>query len=292
MNAQDVRKFWLTNSKGQSFNLMDQKPFLHSPAGLGYQVDMQALKLGNTQIITAESYNLGSFSGDLVFFGNRPTQYKNYQDFLKFIRFTPILLHYQTPNTNSSYFCRVRINSLGKSEISPTDNVLHCPVSMVRLTLWYSDTINTITVQNVAEGGKEYPLERPYNYAQPAFTNIPVYNDSMTDAPMQILIEGSITDPEFGVYDEDNEQYGACKIIGTYDRILVDSDELTETIELENGGSAIANAINYQDLTVGNPSEIYVTFIKLKPGQNYVRFVPTTFSGDVTITWRNAYVSV
>ena len=26
-------------------------------------------------------------------------------------------------------------------------------------------------MQNVAEGGKEYPLERPYNYAQPAFTN-------------------------------------------------------------------------------------------------------------------------
>lgn len=290
--SQDVRKFWLTNARNENYNLMGQAPFLHTPSGLGFQVDLQTLRLGNSQLITAESYNLGTFTADLVFFGNRPTQYQNYQTFLKFIRFTPIQLHYQTPNSNSSFFCYVRINSLGKSEISPTDNVLHVPVSMLRQTLWYSDTINSITVQNTASGGKEYPLDRPYIYAQPAFTNIPVYNNSITDAPFQMSLTGSITDMEYGVYDADGNQYGACKVLGTYDVITIDSDELNENIYLENGGSVIANAINYQDLTVGNPAEIYVTFIKLKPGQNYIRFEPTAFSGDVTITWRDAYVSV
>lgn len=289
---QDVRKFWLTNAKGQAYDLMGQAPFLHSPNGLGYQVDLATIKLGNTQVITGESYNLGSFSGDMVFFGNRPTQYQNYLTFTKFLRYTPILLHYQTPNSNESYFCQVRVNSLQKSEISPQDNVLHVPVNMVRLTLWYTDRVNSIVVENVAEGGKEYPLDRPYYYAMPTFTNIPVYNDSQTDTPFVIELDSAITDMEFGVYDEDGEQYGACKIYGTYDVIRIDSDELSESIYLEASGSAVANAINYQDLTIGNPNEVYVTFIKLKPGQNYIRFTPTTYTGNVTVSWRNAYVTL
>ena len=290
--SQDVRKFWLSNARNENYNLMGQKPFLHSPTGLGFTVDLATLRLGNSQLITAESYNLGQFQADLIFFGNRPTQYQNYQTFLQFIRYTPLQLHYQTPNSNDSYFCYVRINSLGKTEISPTDGVLHVPVSMLRQTLWYSDSINTITVNNSASGGKLYPLERPYSYEPAAFTNIPVYNDSITDAPFKMELTGSITDMEYKVYDANGNQYGACKITGTYDVITIDSDELDENIYLENNGSAIANAINYQDLTVGNPSEVYVTFIKLKPGQNYIKFTPTTFSGNVTITWRNAYVSV
>ena len=91
----------------------------------------------------------------------------------------------------------------------------------------------------------------------------------------------------------DNEQYGAAKILGTYSYVRVDSDDTAEEIHLERNGSVIANAINYQDLTVGSPQQVYVTFLKIQPGTSTLMFdLGDDFDGCVRLTWSNAYVSV
>ena len=99
---------------------------------------------------------------------------------------------------------------------------------------------------------------------------------------------------QYNLYDENGERYGVGKILGTYDRIYINTGELDETIELERDGAVIANPYNYQDLSVGeNDANSVVTFIKLKTGQSSLSFtLPMSFSGNITIRWRNTYATV
>lgn len=287
-----VREFWLTNSNDNEFSLMPPN-FLYEPEGLGFNVNISTVKLGNTDMILSETYDLGVFAGDLMFIGSLAEVYQQYQDFLSFLSKKPITLHYLPPNTNDSYQCLVRVTSLEKTEVNYEDNCLHCPIEMYRQGMWYNDTPNILDADNSISDGKKYPLTRPYSYGAVSLENIQLVNNGMTDTSVKIEIFGSCTDPSWTLYDDENIQYGACKILGTYDYVRVDSDDLNEEIYLERGGSVIANAINYQDLSVGSPQQVYITFLKLRPGTSTLRFdLEDSFSGTVRVTWRNAYVSV
>lgn len=293
-----VRNFWLTNADDNRYELRDLNAnnsvtFLHEPEGLGYSVELSTVKIGNTDIIMSEQYNLGSFAGDLVFLGTVPEIYQQYQNFLSFLAKKPIMLHYKTPNTNGNYRCLVRVVSVEKTEVSAEDGAMHCPIQMYRQGMWFNDPANTIDIYNDIADGKSYPLDRPYSYGALSLENVQLANAGMTDTSLKVEIFGSVTDPEWSLFDDEANQYGAAKILGTYDYVRVDSDDLGEDIHLERGGSVIANAINYQDLTVGSPQQVFVTFLKLKPGTSTLRFdLGDDFSGFVRLTWSNAYVSV
>lgn len=294
----NVRNFWLTNADDNKYELRDLNvnnttTFLHSPEGLGYSVNLTTVKLGNTDIIMSEQYNLGSFAGDLIFFGTVPEMYQQYQNLLSFLSKRPITLHYLPPNTDDSYRCLVRVVSVEKTEVNAEDGVMHCPIQMYRQGMWYQDEPNQLEVSNDIAEGKQYPLDRPYSYGALSLENIQMTNNGMTDTGIKVEIFGSVTDPEWSLFNNEGVQYGAAKILGTYDYVRVDSDDLSEEIHLELGGSSIANAINYQDLTVGSPQQVYVTFLKLRPGKSTLMFdLGDSFDGYVRLTWANAYVSV
>ena len=294
----NVRNFWLTNADDVRFelkgrNIANTISFLHDPEGLGYTVGLSTVKLGNTDIILSEQYSLPPAAGDMIFIGSVPDMYQQYQNLLTFLARRPITLHYLPPNTNESYRCLVRVTSLEKSEVSAEDGCLHCPIQFYRQSMWFNDNPNILDVRNEIGEGKSYPLDRPYSYGAVGLENIRVVNNGMTDTSIKIEIYGAVTDPEWKLFDENNDQYGAAKILGTYSYVRVDSDDTAEEIHLERNGSVIANAINYQDLTVGSPQQVYVTFLKIQPGTSTLMFdLGDSFDGYVRLTWSNAYVSV
>lgn len=294
----NVRNFWLTNADDVRFelkgrNIANTISFLHEPEGLGYNVELSTVKLGNTDIILSEQYNLPPVAGDLIFIGSVPEAYQQYQNLLTFLARRPITLHYLPPNTNDGYRCLVRVTSLEKTEVSAEDGCLHCPIQFYRQSLWYQDEPTQLEVENDTAVGKSYPLDRPYSYGALSLHNVQMMNRGMADTGIKVEIYGSVTDPEWELYDNDGVQYGAAKIIGTYDYVRVNSDDAEEEIHLERGGSSIANAVNYQDLTVGSPQQVYVTFLKLRPGMSTLMFdLGDSFDGYVRLTWSNAYVSV
>lgn len=293
-----VRNFWLTNADDNRFELKGENitntiSFLNEPSGLGYSVALSTVKLGNTDIIMSEQYQLGSVAGDLIFIGTVPEMYQQYQNLLTFLARKPITLHYCPPNTSDGYRCLIRVVSLEKTEVSAEDGVMHCPIQMYRQSMWYQDEPNRLDVDNSTADGKSYPLDIPYSYGALSLENIQLVNAGMTDTALKVEIFGETTNPEWDLFDEDGNKYGAAKITGTYDYVRVDSDDLNEEIYLERNGSVIANAINYQDLTVGSPQQVFVTFLKLQPGTSTLMFdLGDSFAGSVRITWSNAYVSV
>lgn len=290
----DVREFWLTNSKGVKYSLHSTtQAFLNEPSGLGFAVDASIVKLGNSSFILSEDYDLGSVQGEVMFFGNRREVYNQYFKFTQFLYAKPIQLHYRTPDKTESYYCQVRVVNLEKSEIGQ-GGLLRCPISLLRQSMWYNDTRNVVEARNTAVEGKMYPLYRPYHYGTVSTSNIEIYNAGIADAPILVEVDGRVVDPAWSLYDENNDLYGSAKILGTYDYVSVDSDDLNEQISLTRDGSVIANAVNYQDLTVGDPRNVYVTFLKLRPGTSRMTFTFGTgeFGGVIRVTWRNAYVTV
>lgn len=292
----EYRKHYLINALGNRYDFTDKaRPvFFHNPQGLGFQRQYTSQIVGNSELVTSQQFVLTDIQGEILFYDtSNGSKYEDYQKFIQFIKYKPIEFHQQTPNELTSYYCDVLITQVDKSEVS-TDNVLHVPIVFHRLTEWLNDEDYNITLTNTITGtGKEYPLERPYHYAGTGLAGTPIFNNGTDDVGFIITITGEVQNPQFTL-TQFGEQYGICKINGTYDFVQIDSVERTEHIYLELNGSAITNPERYQDFTIRNGAS-YLTFTKFKVGETLFAFTCgniDTFDGTINITFKNSYASV
>ena len=293
----NYRKFKLLNSHNQTWELANKefKVFGYNPQGLGFSKTFSIIRLGDENIIPYSMVNLDEINIELLFYDDtRADKYQKYQDFMNFISKKPLKLLYQRPNSFNWYRRDIEIISLGKTEVSFEDSMLHCPLQIQTLTFWEDDTENVVVVDNVdEEDGKIYPIEYPFIYGTNTFSNISLTSLGMLDSPMELSINGRVTDPQYILYDENGNIYGRGKFIGTFDRVYVNSKESEEQVILQYNETILNNPLGYQDLTIGSPNETYITFLKLHNGKNKLRFVlGEEFDGNVEIRWRNRYVSV
>ena len=290
------RKFWLVNSNGDKWDLTDKETFGASPSGLGISNNYASIRLGNSDLVTFLNHNLNEVGLTLLFFGdNNSDIYQKYNLFIQFISFLPIKLHYQPPfmNGDDSYYRETIVSSIDKTEIKSNASYLACETRFKPQTLWRSSKENIIEVSSEYAKGKRYPLRRPYSYGGNSVENITLINNSTQDAPLIVEIQGAAENPLWLLYDFGAKLYGASKFFGEYEHVIVNANDLEESISLFDGYSNIPNPASYQDLEIGSPNEIYVTFLKLKPGRNTMIFnFDNTFTGSVIIKWRDEYVSV
>ncbi len=287
------RKFWLENSLGEKFEDIQERFQFGDPNGLGLQSTLTTIRLGNSSMLEYNEKQLINKSFELRFYGGLKNAYQKYLEFSRFISKSPLYLYYLPPNTKVSVFCKTEIIQLDKGEMGD-DNVLRCSATFQPLTFWYDSQQHEILASKHSQvGGKHYELERPYFYSTTSMTNISIYNDGIADAPFTIEVNGECTDIQYNLYTEDGTKYGVGKFNGTFDRIYIDSDDFNESIILERNGTVLANPYNYQDLSIGELEGVTSTFLKLKAGKNLLSFnADQHFSGAITITWRNAYVTV
>ena len=287
------RKFYLQNSKGDTFKLTDEnfKQFLSNPSGLGFKRTVTGYVVGNAMKINAASYDFTQIDGSILFYNKREQAYQDYFNFVNFTSFTPIKLFYTPANTLSSYFCEVEILKADKTEYN-VNGYLEVPVQFQATSHW-QDAVESIieaSNQNIGDG-KQYPLERPYYYASSTLSDIKIINDGSDAVGFKIEVIGNVTNPQWSIY-QNGELYGTCKINGTYDYVSVVSIDGQNNIYLELNGSAITNPASYQDLSITGGD---LTFIKLKTGESHMTFTAgniSTFTGNVKIHLRNSYVSV
>lgn len=294
----EYRKFRLLNSQNKIFELTDKnfKVFASKPSGLGFSKTVSIYRLGDENLIPYSMLNLDQITFELLFYDEKlADKYQKYDDFISFISYKPIYLLYQKPNSFNWYRRRIESMSLSKTEVS-TDGMLHCNYNVQTLTFWEDNNINEIVVTTPepdVEEGKIYPLTYPFAYTGSSLTNIQLRSVGFLDSPLQITIDGTTTDPQYILYDENNEIYGRGKFIGTFDRLYINSSESDEQLELKRNDLILSNPLSYQDLTVGSPNEIYVTFLKLKLGGSRISFIlGDAFEGSVRIQWRNRYATI
>ena len=293
----NYRRFKLLNGNGQEFELTNKnfKVFANDPTGLGFTKTISAMRLGNDNIVTYSLINLDTINFELLFYDDNLAQkYQKYDDFIAFLSSKPIYLLYQKPNSFDWYRRKVESMSLSKSEVE-RDKMLHCEFVMQTLSFWEDNTPNVIVLTTSEETeSKTYPITYPFRYGgEESIANSRLYSKGMLESPLKITIDGTSVNPQYILYDDQQNIYGRGRFNGTFDKVFINAIDSEETIELYNSGVLLDNPLAYQDLTVGNANQIMVTFLKLKYGWSNLRFIlGNNFEGSVMVEWRNRYVSV
>lgn len=292
----DYREHWLVNALGNRYNFTDKtfKVFLNEPEGFGFRRNITTMKVGNSEIITSQEFELTDITGELLFYDSAiGSKYEEYQKFIQFAKFKPLEFHYLTPNELKSYHCDVAFIQANKGEVS-TDNVMHVPVTFHRLTEWLTDEDTVFNLDNSPiEEGKHFDLVYDYHYAGTNLQGTTLTNNGTDDVGFVLEVFGEVQNMQFTL-SQGGEVYGICKINGTYDYVMIDSVERTETIYLERNGSSITNPEQYQDFTIAN-GQSYLTWTKLRVGQSTFAFTCgniDTFDGTVRISFKTSYATV
>lgn len=290
-----ARQFYLENSLGKKYELTNKnfKQFLNEPEGLGFSKNLNVLRIGNDELITDEQYSMPSISGEVLFYDNLENAYQDYLEFINFVRYSPLKLYYLPPNMLFPYYIECSITQVDKSEYQRV-GYLSCPVTFYGYTLWQNSQESTLTVGNSeSKDGKYYELIRPYHYPGNSLNSIEINNTG--DVPIGFVFEvvGSVTNPRL-IASQNGVVYGQLKLNGTFDYIRVDSNDLTESIYLENNGTVITNPLSYQDLSIADGVSD-ITFFKLKIGESKLSFSCdkiSSFEGNVSFKWKDKKVSI
>lgn len=296
----NVRDFWLKNSKGDEYSLLNKEHFLYLPTGLGFQKSYTATKLGNSELITDETFKMIDVQGEVLFNGStNEFKYQGYDDFIDFIKYKPLELHYKTPNKVYGWYADIVIVGGEKSEIGE-DGLLHCPITIHRNTQWKNDNITVLSFTNESEGGgKHYDYTYPYHYAGSSLNDMsPIVNNGTEDCPLIfeiICAEGTtVENPYFTLY-QNEVPYGKIKLNGEFSYVRINSDELEESIYLEDeDGTPIAMPMNAQDFASFD-GDTYFTWLKLKVGENKATFTAgniDTFDGEIRLSYEEKRASV
>ncbi len=257
-----MRKFKIVNGEGKTFELNEKAAFLHSVDGFGYTDSTQFEQIGTDFIPLEEEFSQGEISGS-IFFGGVDA-YTKYREFARFVRATPLTLVYEL---DEIYKVPVRLTEIRKSELITGGVGLNCEVRFLATGLFYKSVIkysDTIYI-----GGKIYPYEYTYSYADISQNTLMIDSDSYVDSPCKITIYGPAINPVWKHY-VNNELFETGAYHGTIPddhKLVIDTTSIPYSIT-ERGVSDEVVADRYQlcDFTTER-------FFILKHGQNRISVV-------------------
>lgn len=240
-----MRKFKLINAEGSSFDLNSKAAFFHSVEGFGFKDNTQYEQIGTDFYALDEIFSQGQMRGKILFAGDEP--YAKYREFTRFVRAVPLTLVYEMEET---YRVPVRLIEIGKAELEKGAKFLNCDVVFLAAGLFYK------TVQKHSEtisvGGKVYPYEYTYSYADISQNTIMIDSDSYEDSPCKITIFGPAENPVWKHY-VNNDLYEIGRYDGTIPddhKLVIDSTSVPYSIT-ERGVSdeIVADRYQYCDFT-------------------------------------------
>lgn len=294
----NFRKFWLVNSLGDTLFLSDSsksKIFLNNPTGLGYTKKIAGSRYGNRFNPDDKNtyYEFNDISGEFVYHNySNENIYEDYYNFIKFVRFSPLKLYYQTPNSYDSYFIDCDIITCSKDQVQSEDSTMRCPITVKPFSFWELNTEHSLVVEPVPEGGLFFPLSIPFGFGGNSLNNIHLINNSMLEIGLILTVNGVCNNPTIKFFNN-GKQYGVVRFLGIFDYVYVDSNDNSEEVILKSNGVTLSQPLNYQDLQASGNTKSNVTFIKLLPGENILTFSSeNNFDGNIEFKWRDEYVSI
>lgn len=287
----NIRKFWFINANNQKYELTSKNSsmFLYQPSGLGFEKKLSVSRLGNEADILENVAEFPLVVGELLLHkSNVIDKYATYSNFIQFIKIKPLKLYYQTPNQLEPFYIDCEIVVLEKSEVE-TDGVMHCPIQIQGLSFWKTGYERYLNIKESTMEGKTYPYEYPYTYGG-NYTNVPLTINGTLDSGFVLEINNRVSNPVLSLAQK-NIKYGEIKILGTYDKIYVNTNDKNQTIRLEYQGSVIANPTSKFDISGSGDYE--TPFPKLRVGDNTLTFgFSGTFNSAVNIRWQDIALTI
>lgn len=271
------RKFWMTNGNGQTIQFADSvsKIFLNNPTGLGVSNTLTSNVYANQLNVISSDQSFNTIGGEYIFYDvSNADKYSLYNDFVTFLTYKPLTLYYQIPtSTPKTYSIDVEVLSIEKTEVK-TDGMLRCSFQLQTLSRW--------------RGAGVIESYRP---SGTLFSTL-LDNDSHMPVGVEITMTGTDMENPYITFSQNSEVYGEAKFDGTFSKVYVNSKDGIQTVELEQGGSVLANPLSYQDLSISNGT-IYVTFIKLAKGSTRLQFgIDSGSFSNILVRYNPIYRSV
>lgn len=237
-----MRQFKLMNANGQTFDLMRKDAFFHAPAGLGWGLDVESMRAGDTYVVTNRKPQKPTPSGEIVFAG-----YAQYDEFMAFAQVGGLVLAYRPRDTWQ--YLDVDL-SIEKGEIAAESKRLVCAVSFTASSQWY-EQIKAYQAQQEKGDGKVYSYTYPYTYKSAAAGAVEIANGNLSSYP-KLTIFGPVEDPTWALY-----QYGKRLSVGTVNitipqgnKLVVDMHPATMQIaEYTENGLFVADRYQNSDFT-------------------------------------------
>lgn len=240
-----IRDFSLTNSLGQTFDLMNaENGALFDPAGLGFNDITEYEQIGEFFSPLTERYGQQVVTGTIVF-GSKP--YTNYLKFTKFCMHSPLSLVYKTDAGN--FQIPVRLTKIEKGD-TDKQTYLNCPVEFTALARMYK----TVVANNNGSGGggKKYDYEYDYVYGDFAPDTVTLESDSVVSSPCRISIFGECTNPTWRHYIN-GESVATGSYTGTIsngNKLVIDTTTVPYSIEeQDSSGNLIADRYEQCDFS-------------------------------------------
>ena len=273
------RKFTLINSKDEYWELANpnNRTFAGNPSGLGYSNTKSFIRIGDMDMETYSQFSLSDITFAIVFYQDTNSQiYSAYSNFVKFLMHEPITLKYDLPN-GKSYQRKCAVGGISKTEVDSSNSAMSCNLTLKPQEMWLGEA-KTVEFSNT-------PLVQQFTC------------ESGIPTPLLLEFNGKLTNPKYTLYDADDNEIGVGRFIGTFAKMVIDSEDGYENIQLRlfsDSSKDVVNPYGYQDLTVVNYKNELLTFIKASVGLNKIK-LETESSADgwqAKVTYIERFASV
>lgn len=208
-----MRKFKLIKGSVE-YDLMSFLHFFNVPAGLGFDMEYEVLRSGESFVETSAHQSQKEITGEMVF-----SSYDKYKEFIEFIGDNNNITFGYMPSDEWNYI-PVKVGSISKGEID-TSKCLICDVTFIAFDTWYK--VKTFTGANNYIVNNESKFPAPFRlkmtatrdvsylyWANTSLDGLTTYNNgSVSDVRMirtgQTFVVSSVpTDMQIALYDSSN----------------------------------------------------------------------------------------
>ncbi len=255
-----MRYFALKNTRGETYDISNPTTFFHNPKGLGFELDGEMKKLGNSYFRENRTIKQKEITGTMFF--RNPHAYDEYENFVRYLNRDSLILVYSPKGRNSEpYEIEVECSSLEKGELGAQG--LYCDIVFTTLSLpkkpFYVETNNAYTT------GRKYDYKYNYRYSENVKNAVAIDVDGDFDTPVKMVIYGRAKNPKWRHYvDGEIDTTGEIFTeILPGNRMVIDSNVPYTIIKQDANGNLINNVYQLSNFETKR-------FIFLKRGRNVI----------------------
>lgn len=198
---EDIRNFYFENEKGQRIDCQDVNGslFLYNVNGLGFEKEVEYVRVGNTYVKNEEYIKQNIINGELEFCDMTYDEYKSFVDFI--LRAEKLKIIYVPKIINRTEYYRdidfVKIDKMEEDDF----NILVSPIQIYCTSLWYKQNTVNYKVEPI-----ENEIRWDFNWNS-SFTDydsrsLQYINDGHVEAPIEFEILGHVVNPKIKLYIE------------------------------------------------------------------------------------------
>lgn len=269
----DIRNFYFENELGERIDCqkIDGNLFLHNVSGLGFEKNIEYVKIGNSYVKNKDTLIQNIITGELDFYDMTYDEYISFIDFV--LTAKELKLVYIPKRKNRKEFYRdidlIKIEQNGEDDY----NIMTSPITLYCKTLWYEydEIVYTLTKKS-----NEITWDFKWDSIFPSndIRNLVFTNKGHVEAPFCVEISGGIKNPKITILDENDNILNEL----SFKNLVVESSEKFKYCTKDTDMYVCIMSENSTRNLMDNLNVNNVNFFKIPKGTSKIRL-----SGDSEI---------